>query len=423
MVKVHFPECSDQIGKTEAELFLLKVTNLLVANFEMRHRRTRLISHPVGMLIDPSNSCALRCPGCVHSGKRDIWDWPPGLLKKDIFQTFLSEQGPFAVELYLANYGEPLLSPMTPSLIRSARRLGLPTFTSSSLSVPARLTSGLVESGLNFLICSIDGASEETYQKYRINGNFDQAIANLKSIAMEKASKNSYTPILHWQFLVFEHNRHEVDRVIQLAKDIGVNQIALVKPFDVTWDNSSIRVDETWESQTIIFHNDSSRHKAHLGKMTDELASDIIDRAFSKSWLQRYLDAVDHDEAEPIVQSSASQKPCNWIYKSLTMDARGRVLPCARPPSRSGDLIFGTFDSEDSFNTKMHRLGRLVMSNTDAYEEARMQSGVVEPYCARCEHRNQKADIDTEETVRQILRDAPLYRMLSESAIFHLTNW
>ena len=420
LIGKYYPYCSESLGDTPSKLFLLKVSNLLIANYEMSHRRTTLISHPVGMLIDPSNSCALRCPGCVHSGKRKIWDWPPGLLKEGVFQSFIYNHAPFAIELYLANYGEPFLSPLTPTLVKSARSFGLPTFTSSSLSVPRKLIDGVVDSGLNFLICSIDGATSETYKKYRINGDFNQAIENLRFLVQRKIEINSYTPILHWQFLVFEHNRHEVDLVVKLARDIGANQIALAQPFDVSWDSSEVRPDPVWKSETIIFKSDSDVHKSHLEKMTHSLNDEVINRHFSTSWREQFSEISADDGVSPVKNSVRS---CNWIYKSLTMDAHGRVMPCARPPSRSGDLIFGTHESSDTFNTEMHKMGRLFMANEEAYEVARGQSNAPEPYCVRCEHRDQKGDIDTEQTVRQILLDAPLYGLLSHSAVERLTSW
>src|SRR5215510_3720431 len=98
-----FIKISDQLGPTAAKLFFLKVANLLIAKYEFTNRHITLISHPVGILVDPSNGCGLRCPGCVHSGLQRFWDWPSGLLKEETFRSFIDEHGPFACELYLAD--------------------------------------------------------------------------------------------------------------------------------------------------------------------------------------------------------------------------------------------------------------------------------------------------------------------------------
>ncbi|MFQ5425618.1 MAG: hypothetical protein ACE5EV_00890, partial [Gaiellales bacterium] len=52
-----------------AKLLTLKLCNLLVAKFHVRHRHTVLASRPTQFTLDPSNACQLRCPGCVHSVK------------------------------------------------------------------------------------------------------------------------------------------------------------------------------------------------------------------------------------------------------------------------------------------------------------------------------------------------------------------
>jgi MoaA/NifB/PqqE/SkfB family radical SAM enzyme len=419
---------SERLGACAAKLFLLKIANLLIAKYEYINRHITLISHPVGLLVDPCNGCSLRCPGCVHSGLRDSWDWPSGLLKEETFQKFLDEHGPFANELYLANYGEPLLNSLTPRFVRFARQYGLPTFSSTSLSIPSRLLNGLVESGLNFLILSIDGASEEIYSKYRRNGNFRQVLGNVKRLVETKRRLGSYTPVLHWQFLVFEHNIHEVEKVTDLARDLGVNELALVRPFSVTWDDPAVRAVESWESETVIFEHDRPAYLAHLSKLRCDLAEATIDRQFAISWAER-MSRRPVRAAELRRSSSASNlpKPCNWLYKSLTMDARGRIMPCARPPTKHakerGDLVFARHTSVEHFNSRMHRLARQMFANESIYRDQVGAPGAAFPHCEKCKHRDQKGDIDTRVTVRRLLGDVDLYALLDEESRNTLTDW
>jgi MoaA/NifB/PqqE/SkfB family radical SAM enzyme len=390
----------------------------------MTHRHVTLICHPIGLLIDPSNGCRLRCPGCVHSGKFAHWDWPSGILKESVYRAFINEHGPFANEIYFANYGEPLLSSLTPHLVRVARQFGLPSFTSSSLSVPPKMTQGVVESGINFIICSIDGASPEVYEKYRRQGNFDQVMANLRTLIETKRRLNSYTPVLHWQFLVFQHNRHEVDAVTKLAKEVGVNQIALTSPFDVSWDDASIKPAQGWESETIVFDHDVEAYRAGLSEMLGNFDGESISRHFGRSWSDRL---ASHPEiATESTQRGDRQKfprPCNWLYTSLTMDSHGRVMPCARPPSKSGDLVFTDHTDNDTFNSSMQKLRRLSIIDEAEYQRKLDGSGGPAPYCAKCEHRDQKGDIDTSNLVRRLLEDFSLYGMLDTISRDALTNW
>jgi MoaA/NifB/PqqE/SkfB family radical SAM enzyme len=70
--------------------------------------------------------------------------------------------------------------------------------------------------------CSIDGASNETYQLYRVKGNFDTVIENVRKINRFKQQQHSDYPQLTWQFVVFGHNEHEIPVARRLASDLGM---------------------------------------------------------------------------------------------------------------------------------------------------------------------------------------------------------
>jgi MoaA/NifB/PqqE/SkfB family radical SAM enzyme len=424
LCKNHIADATEMLGATSAQLMLLKVSNLLVAKYEYMHRHTAMICHPVGFLIDPCNGCNLRCPGCVHSGAQSDWDWPSGILKEEVFRSFLDEHGPFAFELYLANYGEPLLSKLTPKFAQIARQYCLPTFSSTSLSVPPRMLDGLVESGINFLIISIDGATEDIYLRYRRKGNFDQVIANVKQLVETKRRLNSYTPVLHWQFLVFEHNVHQIESVTQLARELGVNQLALVKPFSVDWDDPFVNAKSDQKPGLTIFHHDRPVYRTHLEKMRADLAEENIARHFAVTWVDRLrASPLTETDTERYDFVGSSGKPCNWLYKSLTMDAHGRIMPCARPPTTNGDLVFARHTDKNQYRSPMHLLARQIFRDPGAYHLERPFLNETAPYCERCEHRTSKADIDTRETVRQLFHDVYLFDAIDPACKNSLTDW
>ena len=71
----------------------------------------------------------------------------------------------------------------------------------------------LVKYPLRSITCSIDGASPETYEKYRVRGNFDKVIANIRRINEYKRQYKSGFAMLNWQFIIFGHNEHEIGAV------------------------------------------------------------------------------------------------------------------------------------------------------------------------------------------------------------------
>jgi MoaA/NifB/PqqE/SkfB family radical SAM enzyme len=81
---------------------------------------------------------------------------------------------------------------------------------------------GLVKYKFRRLTCSIDGASNETYKLYRIRGNFDKVIENIKRINSYKKKYRSKYPLLTWQFVVFGHNEHEISLARKLAATLNM---------------------------------------------------------------------------------------------------------------------------------------------------------------------------------------------------------
>jgi len=80
----------------------------------------------------------------------------------------------------------------------------------------------VVKYRLRVLTCSIDGASQETYRRYRVRGNFDRVIANVRRINHWKRHYASELPMLRWQFVVFGHNEHELDAARGMADKLGM---------------------------------------------------------------------------------------------------------------------------------------------------------------------------------------------------------
>ncbi len=84
-----------------------------------------------------------------------------------------------------------------------------------------------VVSGLDRIIISIDGTTQETYEQYRVEGNLDHVLQGTKNLIKWKRELKSQTPYIIFQFLVLQPNEHQIDDVYRLTNDIGVNEVKL----------------------------------------------------------------------------------------------------------------------------------------------------------------------------------------------------
>jgi radical SAM protein with 4Fe4S-binding SPASM domain len=96
--------------------------------------------------------------------------------------------------------------------------------------LPPGKAADLVACGLDRLVVSIDGASQATYEKYRVGGDFSAVIRNLKDIIKARAEAGVLHPRIIWQFLVFKPNEHELETARAMAAELGVDEIGFTAP-------------------------------------------------------------------------------------------------------------------------------------------------------------------------------------------------
>lgn len=182
--------------------------------------------YPISISFEPTTSCNLRCPECP-SGLR-AFSRPTGMLKKDFFTETIDQLSKELLYLVFYFQGEPYLNPDFLDMVRYATSKKIYTATSTNAhylnDANARRT---VESGLDRLIISIDGTTQETYQQYRVGGRLDKVLEGASNIVKWKKQLKSKTPFIIFQFLVVRHNEHQIEQVKKLAEEIGVDQVRL----------------------------------------------------------------------------------------------------------------------------------------------------------------------------------------------------
>ncbi len=179
---------------------------------------------PVSISFEPTTSCNLRCPECP-SGLRSFTR-PTGMLEKEFFQDMINQLAPDLLYLTFYFQGEPYLNPEFLTMVEYASGKKIYTATSTNAHYlndeNARKT---VESGLDRLIISIDGTTQEVYSQYRVGGQLEKVLAGATNIVKWKKKLGSKTPFIFFQFLVVRPNEHQMEEARALAKKTGVDGI------------------------------------------------------------------------------------------------------------------------------------------------------------------------------------------------------
>ncbi|MEJ7611817.1 MAG: radical SAM/SPASM domain-containing protein [Ferruginibacter sp.] len=180
--------------------------------------------YPVSVSFEPTTSCNLRCPECP-SGLR-AFTRPTGMLKKDFFTETIDDIHKELLYLIFYFQGEPYLNTSFLDMVRYATDKGIYTATSTNAHyLTEEAAKKTVESGLDRLIISIDGTTQETYKQYRVGGNIEKVKEGARNIVKWKKELKSKTPFVIFQFLVVKHNEHQIADIKALAKEIGVDQV------------------------------------------------------------------------------------------------------------------------------------------------------------------------------------------------------
>jgi pyruvate-formate lyase-activating enzyme len=401
---LHFRRHVD--SSAAAQAVTLKVQNLCLAKYHYLAQSSTVLSRPFGLIVDPSNFCNLQCPGCIHSPTaKPERVWETGTLGMDNFSAFLRRYGSYATHITLCNYGEPLLNRSTPAFIQLAKKYLLRTMLSTNLSVGRFDANAYVEAGLDFLVMSIDGATQPVYQQFRRNGNIELVFQNIRKLVEAKRRLGKQTPILNWQFLAFNHNQHEIPLAIETARDLGVDLITISRPGDVSWDVPEIRLVPV-DARTEVLNPGCSLGN-NWNPFPNALEAETIAREFDSTWMQRLPALDDGLYREP---DTPSAHTCRWLYTNMTMDANRQILPCCGPPLRPFDLDFGTFGmagGAEVFNSEKYRISRRHFAGVRQTSPAGSFQIVNQvPHCVNCEW-NQESPNTGPTHVEQYLTDVP----------------
>lgn len=193
---------------------------------------------PISISIEPTTSCNLRCPECP-SGLRSFTR-PTGMLQQDLFKNVIDQLAPTLSYLTFYFQGEPYLHPQFLPMVKYASDKGIYTATSTNAHyLKDEAAQQTVESGLDRLIISIDGTSQDTYQSYRVGGDLSKVIEGTKNIIAWKRKLKSKTPHVIFQFLVVKPNEHQISEVYKLAKELGVDEVKLKTAQIYDFENGS----------------------------------------------------------------------------------------------------------------------------------------------------------------------------------------
>ncbi|MGD9216496.1 MAG: radical SAM protein [Desulfobacteraceae bacterium] len=206
-----------------------KLVNAAMALIEMKMGLTHVASRPYVLRIEPCNVCSLRCPNCVCGANLD--PRPKGFMKLDNFRKILEQNKATAMILRLDGMGEPSLHPELFTMVRMAKAYGLSVSISSNLWTPAwKDPYPWLHCGLDRLVVSIDGITQESFKRYRVGADLAIVVARLRRFLRARAERGLCSPLTEVQFIDFGYNHGEIPEMRRLARQWGADRFEVVSP-------------------------------------------------------------------------------------------------------------------------------------------------------------------------------------------------
>jgi radical SAM protein with 4Fe4S-binding SPASM domain len=211
-----------------SKLTMRRMFNVLRTLFSFYWSRlTGNVKHPgfpVSISIEPTTACNLGCPECPSGLK--MFSRNTGNIRKEELHNWLNELSPCTTYVNFYFQGEPFIHPDFPDLIEmaAAKRLYSSTSTNAHF-ITDEMAVSIVKSGLDRLIISIDGITQEVYEQYRVHGKLNKVLEGTRHMVAARKSLRSRKPFLIFQFLVVRHNEHQIEGVKRLAADLGVDEV------------------------------------------------------------------------------------------------------------------------------------------------------------------------------------------------------
>jgi Radical SAM superfamily len=186
---------------------------------------------PSRLYVECTAACNISCTEACCAPETGITRTrQAGMLDFDLFRRVIDEVGASLVRIDFFNYGEAFLHKRAVEMCEyiKSRFPQVYLYTSTNgLALSEENARRLVHSGIDEVTFSIDGATPESYVKYRQRGRFDVAIRTLSTMADEKRRAGRDVPFLNWRYILFVWNDsdEEMNRARQLAADIGVDRL------------------------------------------------------------------------------------------------------------------------------------------------------------------------------------------------------
>lgn len=303
---------------------------------------------PRRLQVEITGACNLQCRMCLVRYRPKL-DREAAAFPLDRYVALLDAL-PSLDQVTLQGLGEPLLHPDLVAMVAAAKDRGIRVgFNTNGTLLTVPKAEALVATGLDWLHVSVDGATPATFEHIRDGARFPQVVRNLRRLVAVRERLGSATPTIQLNTVLMRTNLDELDDLVRLAVDVGVDRMWIQS---LSHDFSDTAADPGHAGESRPGCGDGGCHDDEpLDQATQTAYVEI--RRFTEAeavWAERgavpeTLDRarclatelglelrLPDDGAPPedggAVPGAEPELPCDWPWAGVYVTHAGKVQPC-----------------------------------------------------------------------------------------------
>lgn len=276
--------------------------------------------------IDHTSRCNLLCLQCARNERGQInKNLPLDELSLIDYKTLFNKGFMDLVPnlnhiIFNGNYGDAIISDTLMPAIEYLKSLGIKKITimtnGSLRNSNWWISFAQILNDNDKVVFSIDGLADTNYL-YRVNSSWDKIIENATAFigAGGKA---------RWDFLVFEHNFHQIEEAKKIAKQIGFSEFSVKKTSrfinDKNYKNGQVSLSEKVSGKDRVYEIATPTHKTEFMSQSTIQFENIFKK--HGSW-EKYIDNTEINckykqwGGGLFIDFQARLWPCTWLASPL----------------------------------------------------------------------------------------------------------
>lgn len=282
---------------------------------EINERKTILQSLPRRLVFELTNVCNLNCIMCG----RNAADFKATVFNMEWFRWF-EPLFDTIEEVTLMGWGEPTMHPHFKEMLEIIDRHSARKYFCTNGMNLEKIKDALFDYHIDVFAVSLDGASHEVNSRIRRGSDIQLIRRNLEQIVQIKKERGLTYPWINFVFCAMKSNLHELPALIQMAADIGIEEVKVVY---LTAFDEIMAKEVLWDCQNEV---------RQVFQKAEQLADSL-----------HIVLKLPHIQGED-ESGDKPHKDCFVPWRDFFLGSDGYVRPCMSTP-----VQFMKFDTKKTF--------------------------------------------------------------------------